>query len=327
MSPAPSSPTCRTCRVSRRHFRGDGDNNRLLASTTLGSVSAIDSYDINGSGARTVLYSAATGANYLDVDNIDGVVNYVDYGAGGTYKIINATTAAAVTGGQVGHLMQPLKISTWTGAASDLTLSTLGNWDVAPTFTSSNQLVVNSPGPLTLTNDRPSTTLGGLNVASGSGAVTISGGVITFNQIGRGIVNLSSAPFVLDSATSFTSQPIEAAAGSVTLTGSMSVNGRLFSRGTQRVTLGGAIGGAGSIVKLDANTLRLAGDNTFAGGVLALGGTVELAHGHALGTGPLIVRTGATARIAEDLATPLTINTLTVDTGGMFDLRQGGSDS
>ena len=60
--------------------------------------------------------------------------------------------------------------------------------------------------------------------------------------------------------------------------------------------------GKGSIIKKNAGTLILAGDNSYSNGTAVNGGTLLAAHDHALGTGPASVGAGGTLELMEGVS-------------------------
>ena len=65
---------------------------------------------------------------------------------------------------------------------------------------------------------------------------------------------------------------------------------------------GGRYDVGGAIIKKNAGTLVVSGDNTFTGGTTVNGGTLLAAHDHALGTGPASVGAGGTLELMEGVS-------------------------
>jgi len=112
--------------------------------------------------------------------------------------------------------------------------------------------------------------------------------------------------------------PIRSDAGTLTMTGtwptSASGTRSFLFQGDGEVLVNGVIANGGAtvnVVKTNAGTLTLVGNNTYSGGTTLVGGTLNMAHPNALGTGPVTLGgTGnAILNVATDGAdTPYTVN-------------------
>ena len=78
----------------------------------------------------------------------------------------------------------------------------------------------------------------------------------------------------------------------------------------------------GAIIKKNAGTLVVSGDNTFTGGTTVNGGTLLAAHDHALGTGPASVGAGGTLELMEGVSVTNAV-TLAADATLQIDCDDG----
>ncbi|MGR4869816.1 autotransporter-associated beta strand repeat-containing protein [Variovorax sp. LARHSF232] len=105
-----------------------------------------------------------------------------------------------------------------------------------------------------------------------TGGTTVTGGVVRFAAQGLG-----SGPVTVDGGTlqwaSGNSADISAQLKPV------GVGGLTLDTNANDVTLASAIGGAGAVIKQGAGVLRLAADNTYAGGTTISSGTLQLGNG------------------------------------------------
>ncbi len=135
-----------------------------------------------------------------------------------------------------------------------------------------------------------------------SGETSLSGNTIVSGPVGTGALQMAGGTSlnayaggsVLDNAVSLPK-------GNVTI-GTESA--------TDSLTLRGTVSGAGQLVIDGAGAFALSGSNTYSGGTVITSGTVVVGSGiNPLGTGNVIVESGATLRLADaSLANTLTFN-------------------
>ena len=187
------------------------------------------------------------------------------------------------------------------------------------------------------------TGIGGLAFTGADAAYTINGtGSFTFNDL---------AVILNDSATAHTinvdlvgtgdSLVINAMAGDLTIGGDITLsdtdmNGIMVltvqgGMGMSTTLAGRIIGEDGSLLKLEAGTLTLNGNNSYTGGTTLTAGTIVLGNDNALGTGDLTVtgfssiqasaQTGITRRISNDIKIG---NAITLTVSGLTNLELRG---
>jgi autotransporter-associated beta strand protein len=167
---------------------------------------------------------------------------------------------------------------------------------------------------------------------SGSGPLTIGSGTVTLTGVntytGGTVVN-SGATLVVQADSG-----MGAAAGGLTLNGgtlqalanftvarttTLGANGGTFNTNGNNVTVANAIGGAGSLTKTGAGILTLTGAQTYQGGTVVNGGTLQLASGASLSSrGGLTVNSG----IFDLNGATVTVSSLS-GTGGTIALGNG----
>ncbi len=149
-------------------------------------------------------------------------------------------------------------------------------------------------------------TLNGAN--SYAGGTTLSAGAIRVGSntaLGTGLLTVAGASSLLSD-------------GSVALANNVALGANLTTGGSGNLTLSGALGGAGTLIKSGGGTLTLNGINTHAGTQLN-SGTLLLGNNQALGLGPLAVNGNA----ALDGGVDLTLgNAITVASGANLTLAQ-----
>ena len=178
---------------------------------------------------------------------------------------------------------------------------TASNWSVPPASAPGTPVLLGDyllASPATVTASSP-VTLGGMTVSSplsytlaGSGFVFDNGASNAFLNISKGSHSVT-APLTLTGALS-----VAPASGSV-------------------LTLSGAVGGAGSLIKEDAGDLTLVKTNSYAGGTTTRQGSLVLAGDATLGSGPVTVDGGSGFRFVG--TAPMTFsNALTLATSAYF---------
>ncbi len=168
---------------------------------------------------------------------------------------------------------------TWTGATSGSWSGATTNWSPAtiPTNSASDQLTFGATPNPAMTNDiSGGLTLNSMTFNSSSPVYTLGGNTLTFATSGSGVL-----PSIVSNS-----------ANSVTLSVGVTLTNNLTVSGTGNVTLGGAIGGAGSVNMSGSGILTLSNTgNAYTGGTNVLSGTVQAAADGSLGSGNV---TGAT---------------------------------
>lgn len=258
-------------------------------------------------------------------------------GSGGTLTLAPATPSNGIfvdaNGGNIliSALLRALNTQTWnidgTGASS-LTVS--GN----TIFT--GRVTKTGAGVLTLSGTNSGTggiTLAGgtLNINSGTalgtGLFTIGAGTTINNTSGSSVFLTTNNAKVLEGDFTFTgSNGLDMGGGAVTLGASL-----VLTANASTLTIGGSIGdGADNflLTKSGAGALTLAGANTWSGGMTLNGGTLNINHASALGTGTFTINGGTTINNDSFSTVTSTTNNAMIWNGdftftGSFDLNLG----
>jgi len=221
--------------------------------------------NINGNGSNTIAFTGSQNITVSSVIADSGSSNPVSVGMDAVADVVTLSGA-----------------NTYTGAVS-----------------------VNS-GTLNLQNDTAAgTTAGGVTVAAGAGlqlenTVTIGAAeTLTLNGDGGAVIELESVsgsnrwqgPITLSSAA----VDIVSSADNLYLSNTISGQNITFDCNTGDINATGVIGaGAITVTQAGTGTLLLGGDNTYTGALtIGAGGTVELAHPNAFGTGAGTLTIGA----------------------------------
>jgi fibronectin-binding autotransporter adhesin len=148
-----------------------------------------------------------------------------------------------------------------------------------------------------------------------TGGTQLMGGTLVVGNntaLGTGLVTTASGT-TLDSNTA------------VTLANTLSLGGNLTVGGSNALTLDGAIGGVGGLIKNGAANLTLGGTNSFLGPVALNAGGLILASNSALGSGALNAANGTTLGAASAVSVNNVINLAgNLGIGGTADLTLGG---
>lgn len=227
---------------------------------------------------------------------------------------------------------------------SDLVLGNLastttfngGALQAGANITSGRYIVLNGSGGTFYTNGLSSTLSG---VISGPGALNIIGATadtdflaLTGNNTFTGPINVSSATLNISSDTALgsasgvltlTDATLQSATGSnIADSRTIVLNdlGGTFDTNGSSSTYSGAVEGAGALTKVGANTLFLAGSNSYSGGTNINAGTINFNNNSALGSGAITFNGGTLQAGAENLSIglPMTLNASsgTIDAAG-----------
>ncbi|WP_185965165.1 autotransporter-associated beta strand repeat-containing protein [Glacieibacterium frigidum] len=258
--------------------------------------------DINN-GTVVVYNGASAGTGTIAMSDGTQLVT-----AGGTFTTPNAITIAGT-----GSILTQ-------GAGDNWTLSGLIADGVTP-----GTLAKNGPGTINLTNAN-----------SYSGGTNLNGGTIRVTNnlsLGTGTLTAAGGTTLISGAPAITLANTGVLNGALTinLTGTTAVidqmTGSYTSNGSA-LMLTGPISGAGSITTANFGTLTLAGNNSFAGGVIATTAQVLVTNANSLGTGTLTLADQAGLRNnsggAVTLANNIALGGASNSIGGSSDLTLGG---
>jgi autotransporter-associated beta strand protein len=158
--------------------------------------------------------------------------------------------------------------------------------------------------------------------AMGTGTWTLGGGANnTLLTVGTLATFSNSGGLVIGAGTgtrTIANAATNVAVGNATLSGAITNNKDVifnianYASGTDRMTVSGAIGGTGGIVKTNAGTLALSGSNSYTGTTTVSAGTLALTNGSAIAD---------TATVSLDNASGATLQINTSETIGSL---QGG---
>jgi fibronectin-binding autotransporter adhesin len=234
-----------------------------------------------------------------------GTYNLLQYGgalagSANSLSVLNPQNGLAYTFGTSGGFVTltidtTVTFSNWTSPTGG-SWNTVGNWssgipnglDAAANFLGA----LTAPGTVTLDGAK---TLGTLQFNNSSSYTITSGtgGTLTLN-VSTGSAQITN----LNGSHTVTAPVILASNTAVDVTNV-----------ADTLNLVGSVSGQGSLTKNGAGLLRLSSANSYSGGSTLSGGTLEIAHDEALGTGTLAVNGTATLRAgAADLVTTNPIN-------------------
>ncbi len=214
----------------------------------------------------------------------------------------------------VSALADPL---TWTGASGG-TWNTATNWEPNQTPTTADSLTILGPGNVAgnLSINVDAAAAAGSISFTNSSATTLSntsGGSNQTLTLGSGSLNgLATGSGAVTIGSSTSNQGVDIALGA----------NQTWNVGSGGLTAVNAISGGFSLTKSGSGTLSLNGSNTFSGGLVIGGGTVNANSGGALGTGTVTLDSGGRLDLFSNPTSPagFTFN------GGQVNAR-GGSRS
>ena len=177
---------------------------------------------------------------------------------------------------------------TWDGGGTNNNWTTTTNWvgDLAPLNNGTANLAFGGVTRLTPNVDTP-WAINSLSFNAGAGTFTIGGSTFT-NGVGGITNNDADIQTINNTLTLGAAQTWTAAAGALRFGGNITNAGNALTlAGSFSNILNGIVSGSGGLTKIGTGVLRLAGSNTFAGGLSLREGTLLAAHDLALGTGAL----------------------------------------
>ena len=255
---------------------------------TLLQAGSRDAFALNGT--YTLMTYAGTAPDTAGLS----VVNPL-YGKVYTFSAVSGSVTLKIDSDNAGSTGASVWKATGGGA-----WETAGNWSVAPGVGGVGQQVrfdSSITAPATVTVSGGSVTLGTVYFNS-TNAYTVSGSsTLTFdNGATQAVVNIEYG--VHSIAT-----PVTLANGGLTANPASGAG----------ITLGGAVSGAGSLVKTGAGDLTVTQPNLRTGATELRAGTLELAGGATLGSGTVVVDGGSGVRVSGaggvTVANPVTLKT------------------
>ncbi len=213
------------------------------------------------------------------------------------------------------HVQMPAATITWSGATNGWSTNT--NWAGGVLPASGDSLVfdVTGAGGLSLNNNLTSSVfnIAGITFTANAGAYVIGGAA-------PATVNTGNA-FVLTGSVINSSTALETINAPFSMTAVQTFNASAGS-----ISLGGVVSGTGGIAKTGANTLSIAGLNSFSGGTTLSAGTLRVSTALALGTGALTVSGSSTLGTIIGGGTALLSNATSIGSGIALSLDGGNAD-
>jgi subtilase-type serine protease len=224
------------------------------------------------------------------------------------------TSGASVTIGSLGTL----KIGTGAKAGTIVATQINNGGEIIADFTDTSTIAANITGSGTITKNGTGTLiLSGTSSYGTAGTVStfVNGGTLSIlasSALGAGDASFANGTtFSLSTGGSYIDNNIFIT-GNVTFNVDSGVTSGIGNSGTT-----GTIDGAGTLIKMGAGTLGLAGDNTYTGDTHVREGTLQIDHAFASpATTNLTVNTGATYAISSGLGL--------VDVNSLADGPNGG---
>lgn len=317
--------------ISEGVIQVGADNNLGDASGALGFAGG--TLRVTGTGytgtSRAIDVGAGAGFDIADAGNVF-TLNQALTGAGRVTKLGAGTLALGGNNSAIGGVTLvagTLSVGSNTALGSgSFNINGSGALDSTAAVTLANDVFIGAGATLTNlgSNDL---TLNGV-VAGTTGALAKQGnGTLTLNGANSyaGGTTLSAGAIRVGSNTALGTGALTVAGassllsdGAVALANNVALGANLTTGGSGDLTLNGAIGGAGSLIKSGSGTLTLNGINTHAATQLN-SGTLLLGNNQALGLGPLAVNGNAALDGRVDLSLG---NAITVASGANLTLAQ-----
>ncbi|KPG76260.1 autotransporter-associated beta strand repeat-containing protein [Pseudomonas libanensis] len=278
-----------------------------------------------GTGGLTV-QGASTGLTLSGV--LSGIGGLTKAGSG---QLIlsgaNTYTGATTLGGGSVQLGNDLALSTGAVTVSAATtLQAPGTINLGNTLALNGNLTTDVAGALTLGG-----AVSGASgiIHSGTGSLTLNGdnsGYSGTTSLGAGTLVLGSNTALGSGGLSVTGAANLDAGGASLLTNNVDLGANLTLTGTNPLTLGGVMSGAGTLIKTGASLLTLTGNNTRTGTTALNAGGLVVGSVTALGTGALNAAAGTTLDASTAVTLANAVNLAgNLGIGGTADLTLGGT--
>jgi fibronectin-binding autotransporter adhesin len=267
-------------------YTGTGDTtDRGVASNSLAPSGSVFTIDQSGSGLLK-----------FTADFISGY--------GGAANGLVATLAFRGSSGGAGEYAGVIKDSATAGKFTSVSKAGTGTWTLSGANTYSGTTGI-SGGVLALAGS-------GQLGASGSSAVTLSGGALDLGNTSQTVASVTisagaaSGDTIYGGTLSGTAFTVNFASGSAAVSATLAGTGRLTKTGT-------------------AGVLALTGSNSYSGGTVISSGTVIVSNADALGTGAVAVASSSTAATLRLSSVTATAYALTGSANGIIASAAGAS--
>jgi autotransporter-associated beta strand protein len=251
----------------------------------------------------------------LDMPRTIGIANF-DYGTAYilntsalTFSVSSGSALINVTS-SVGAALHDIQTPVTLSSPLTVSQNSATSFTISGAITGAQAITKTGTGTLILSN--------GSNLYSGG--TIINGGTISVTVDGD-LGNASGGVTLGAGTLLFTNSALLTTNRTFTLTGAASVN--TSSSSMDAVTIGGAIGGTGSLTKLGSETLILSSANTYQGGTTLTAGMLEISNDSQLGSssGPLNFGNGTLRTISTGITSSrsgtITGNPATFDTNSL----------